>query len=202
MLLNHYFSLKCFVDNKNIVIKFSAHNAFLEYPSLVTFQIERLESHCLSFCPFYLAIAVSILLRFTASDYPIDCSVCSSQIYGFWLPHWLQCLFFSELLLLITPLIAVSVPLRFTASDYPIDCSVCSSQIYGFWLPHWLQCLFFSELLLLITPLIAVSVPLRFTASDYPIDCSVYSSQIYFWLPHWLHCLFFSDLLLLITHWL
>ena len=153
MLLNHYFSLKCFVDNKNIVIKFSAHNAFLEYPSLVTFQIERLESHCLSFCPFYLAIAVSILLRFTASDYPIDCSVCSSQIYCFWLPidcsvyssqiyfwlpHWLHCLFFSDLLLLITSLIAVSVLLRFTTSDYPIDCSVCSSQIYGFWLPHWL----------------------------------------------------------------
>ena len=141
-------------------------------------------------------IVVSVLLRFT-SDYPIDCSVCSSQIYCFWLPHWLHYLLFSDLLpitplivvsvlfifTIITPLIAVSVLLRITGSDYPFDCSVCSSQIY-FWLPHWLQCLFFSDLLL-ITPLIALSVLLRFT-SDYPIDCIICCSQIYFRLPHWL----------------
>jgi hypothetical protein len=39
------------------------------------------------------AIVLSVLLRFTASDYPLwylqtfrHCVVCSSSIYGFWLP--------------------------------------------------------------------------------------------------------------------
>ena len=39
------------------------------------------------------------------------CVVCSSSIYGFWLPLW-----------------------YFQAFDH---CVVCSSSIYGFWLPLW-----------------------------------------------------------------
>ena len=82
---------------------------------------------------YFLAIVLSVLLRFTASDYlPLvffgHCIVCSSPIYGFWLPpfdiFWpLYCLFFFDLRLLITSLwyflaIVLSVLLRFTASDY------------------------------------------------------------------------------------
>ena len=127
---------------------------------------------------FFLAIVLSVLLRFTASDYRFDlflfghCIVCP-LIYGFWLPFWpfsfwsLYCLSF-DLRLLITVLtfiflvIVLSV-LWFTASDYRFDlflfghCIVCPSLIYGFWLPFWplsfwsLYCLSFFDLRLLIT---------------------------------------------------
>ena len=67
---------------------------------------------CLSFCPFYFC----------------HCVVCSSSIYGFWLPLWY---------LLATVL---SVLLRSMDSDYLLlvsfgHCVVCSSSIYWFWLP-------------------------------------------------------------------
>jgi predicted nucleic acid-binding Zn ribbon protein len=142
---------------------------------------------------YHLAIVLSVLLRFTASDYPFGifwplcclyffdlqllitllisfghCVVCSSSIYGFWLPFGifrpLCCLFFFDLRLLITPLVSFG------------HCVVCSSSIYGFWLPLW------------YLVAIVLSVLLWFTDSDYPFGI--------FW-P--LYCLFFFDLRLLIT---
>jgi predicted nucleic acid-binding Zn ribbon protein len=78
------------------------------------------------------------------------CVVCSSSIYGFWLPLWyllaivlsvllrqtdsdypcgifwpLCCLFFFDIRILITPVVSFG------------HCVVCSSSIYGFWLPLW-----------------------------------------------------------------
>jgi predicted nucleic acid-binding Zn ribbon protein len=142
---------------------------------------------------YHLAIVLSVLLRFTASDYPFGifwplcclfffdlqllitllvsfghCVVCSSSIYGFWLPFGifrpLCCLFFFDLRLLITPLVSFG------------HCVVCSSSIYGFWLPLW------------YLVAIVLFVLLWFTDSDYPFGI--------FW-P--LCCLFFFDLRLLIT---
>jgi hypothetical protein len=120
-----------------------------------------------SSCPFVLflsAIVLYVLLRYTDSDYPFGifklflsfcpfsfghCVVCSSSIYGFWLPLWhlqtlivllsfffrpLCCLFFFDIRILITPLVSsnsscpfvlflsgikLSVLLRYTDSDYP-----------------------------------------------------------------------------------
>jgi hypothetical protein len=117
------------------------------------------------------------------------CVVCSSSIYGFWLPPWY----------LLT--IVLSVLLRYTDSHYPFGifwplcclsffyiqilitplvsfdhCVVCSSSIYRFWLPLW-------YLLAIV-----LSVLLRFTDSDYPFGI--------FW-P--LCCLFFFYLQLLDT---
>jgi hypothetical protein len=81
---------------------------------------------------YLFVIVLSYLLRFTDSDYPFGifwslcclfyglrvlitplvsfghCAVCSSTIYGFWLPLWY--LF----------VIVSSVLLRFTDSDYPL----------------------------------------------------------------------------------
>ena len=97
---------------------------------------------CLYFCPF-------------SFDH---CVVCSSSIYGFWLPLWyllaivlfvllrytdydcpfdifwpLCCLFFFDIRILIAPLISSG------------HCVVCSSSIYGFWLPLWYVKLFSSS---------------------------------------------------------
>jgi hypothetical protein len=108
---------------------------------------------CLSFCTFSFG----------------HCVVCSSSMYGFWLPLWY---------LLV---IVLYVPLRCTDSDYPFGifwslcclflfdvrilitplvsfghCVVCSSSMYGFWLPLW-------YLLAIV-----LSVLLRCTDSDYP----------------------------------
>ena len=123
---------------------------------------------------YLLAIVLSVLLRFTDSHYP----------FGIFCP--LCCLFFLDLLILITPLVSFD------------HCVVCSSQIYGFSLPLWY----------LLT--IVLSVLLRFTDSHYPfgifcplcclfldllilitplvsfVHCVVCSSQIYvFSLPFW-----------------
>ena len=86
---------------------------------------------------YLLAIVLSVLLRFTASDYP----------FGIIWP--LYCLFFFDLRLLITPLVSFG------------HCIVCSSSIYSFWLPpfgiFWpLYCLFFFDLRLVITPLVTI----------------------------------------------
>ena len=105
---------------------------------------------------YLVAIVLSVLLRFTDSDYP----------FGILWP--LCCLFFFDLWILITPLVSCS------------HCVVCSSSIYGFWLPLWylvaivlsvllrftdsdypsgilwpLCCLFFFDLRILITPLVS-----------------------------------------------
>ena len=165
---------------------------------------------------YLLAIVLSFLRRFTDSDYPLvsfgHCIFCSSSIYWFWLPLWyllaivlyvlrrftdsdclfdifspLHCLFFVDLLILITPLVSFG------------HCIVCSSSIYWFWLPLWylltivltvlrrftdsdypfgifwpLYCLFCVDLLILITPLVSFG------------HCIFCSSLIYwFWLPLW-----------------
>jgi hypothetical protein len=137
------------------------------------------------------------------------CVVCSSSIYGFWLPlchllaivlsvlrytdsdypfviFWpLCCLSFFDIRILITPLlflsIVLSVLLRYTDSDYP----------FGIFWPLW--CLSFFDIRILITPLVSFG------------HCVVCSSSIYrFWLPpfgiFWpLCCLFFFDIQILIT---
>ena len=162
---------------------------------------------------YLLAIVLSVLRRFTDSDCP----------FGIIWP--LYCVFFVDLLILITPLVSF---------DHWI---VCSSSIYWFWLPLWyllaivlsvlrrfadsdypfgifwpLYCIFFVDLLILIAPLVSFG------------HCIVCSSSIYwFWLPLWYlltielcvlrrftdsdyhfgilwpwHCVFFVDLLILI----
>jgi hypothetical protein len=179
--------------------------------------------HCIVFPPsiywfwlplwYLLAIVLSVILRVTDSHSP----------YGIYWP--LRCLFFFDLLILITLMVYIG------------HCIVCSSSIYGFWLPLWyllaivlsvllrftdydcpygiywpLYCLIFFDLLILITPMIYIGhcivrpssiywfwlrlwyilafvlfVLLRFTDSDYSYDI------------YWpLYCLSF-DLLILIT---
>ena len=166
------------------------------------------------FVLFLLTIVLSVLLRFTDSDYP----------FGIFWP--LCCLSFFDLRILITPLVSFD------------HCVVCPSSIYGFWLPLWylltivlsvllrytdsdnpigifwpLCCLFFFDIQILITPLVSFD------------HCVVFSSSIYrFWLPLWylvvivlsvllrytdsdypfgilwpLCCLFFFDIRILIT---
>jgi hypothetical protein len=134
---------------------------------------------------FLLAIALSVRLRYTDSDYlPLvyfgHCVVCSSSIHRFWLPPFgpLRCLFVFDIQIMITSLwyilvITFSVRLRYTDSDYlPLvsfgHCVVCSSSIYRFWLPpfgiFWqLRCLFVFDIHILITSLWY----LRYTDSDY-----------------------------------
>ena len=106
--------------------------------------------------PFWylVAIVLSVLPRFTTSDYPfcilwplyclslldlrllitplVSCGryiVCPSSIYDFWLPLWyLMAIVFSSFLdlrFLITPLVSCG------------HCIVCPSSIYNFWLPLW-----------------------------------------------------------------
>ena len=142
---------------------------------------------------YLVAIVLSVLLLFTASDYPFGilitaslwplyclffylrllitpmvsfghCVVCSSSIYGFWLPLW------------YLVAIVLSVLLLFTASDYP----------YGIFWP--LCCLFFFYLRLLITPMVSFG------------HCVVCSSSIYgFWLPLWYLVAIVLSVLLLFT---
>jgi hypothetical protein len=95
---------------------------------------------------------LSVLLRYTDSDHPFvsswHCVVCSSLMYGLWLPLWyLQDIMLSVLLRytdLITPLVSSA------------HCVVCSSSIYGLWLLLW----YLQD--------IALSVLLWYTDSDYP----------------------------------
>ena len=109
------------------------------------------------FClPFWylVAIVLSVLPRFTTSDYPfcilwplyclslldlrllitplVSCGryiVCPSSVYDFWLPLWyLVAIVFSSFLdlrFLITPLVSCG------------HCIVCPSSIYDVWLPLW-----------------------------------------------------------------
>jgi hypothetical protein len=155
---------------------------------------------------------LSVLLRFTESDYPFvifktlwclfffdlrilitpliswrHCDVCSFSIYGFWSPSCifktLWCLFFFDIRILITHLVS---------SRHYI---VCSSLMYGFWLPlcifKTLCCLFFFEIRILIAPLylqvIWLSSLFWNTDSDYP-----------FGIFKTLYCLFFFDIRILI----
>ena len=119
-----------------------------------------------------LAIVLSILLWFTATDYPFgifwplyclyffDLRILITSLY-----HWpLYCLYFFHLQLLITPLVSFG------------HCIACTSLIYGFWLPLWYH-------LAIVLPVL-----LWFTASDY-----------LFGILWPLYCLYFFDLRLLIT---
>ena len=139
---------------------------------------------------YLLATVLSVLLLFTASDYPLvyfgHCVVCSSSIYGVRLLFgilWPLCCLFFYLRHLITLwyLLAtvLSVLLLFTASDYPLvsfgHCVVCSSSIYSIRSPFgifWqLCCLFFylgHPITLWYLLATVLSVLLLFTASNYP----------------------------------
>jgi hypothetical protein len=83
-------------------------------------------------CPFSFVHCISVILWFTASDYPfgIFCPLyfCHSLIYSFWLPLWyllsIVFLSFFDLQLLITLLVSFG------------HCVVCP-LIYSFWLPLW-----------------------------------------------------------------
>ena len=145
---------------------------------------------------YLLAIVLSVLLWFTASDYLIGifwplcclfffalrllvislvsfghCIVCSSLLYGFWLSHWY----------LLT--IVLSVLLWFTASD----------DLFGIFWP--LYCLFFFALRLLIISLVSFDhcivcsliyglrlLIISLVSVDHFIVCSLIYS---FWLSHW-----------------
>ena len=144
---------------------------------------------------FFLAIVLSVRLRYTDSDYPFGV---------FKLFFWpLCCRFVFDIKILTIPLVSSN-----SSFDH---CVVWSSSIYGFWLPLWcLQTL----------PLtIVLSVPLRYNDSGCPFGvfklvfwplcclfvfdikiltiplvssnssfdhCVVCSSSIYgFWLPLW-----------------
>ena len=119
--------------------------SFFYWRFLITSLVSS--SFSLSFCPFSFFIVLSVVLLYTASDYPFGifklffvllpfffchCIVYPSSIYGFWLPFWylqaslcpfalfllsLYCLFFFYLRLLITFL----VPLRFSLSFCPFS---------------------------------------------------------------------------------
>ena len=142
---------------------------------------------------YLLAIALSVLLRFTASHYSFDI---------FWS---LYCLSFYALRLLITPLVSFG------------HCIVCPSTLYGFSLLLWcilaivlsvllrftashysfgifwsLYCLSFYALRLLITPLVSFG---------YCIVCpsTLYASHYSFGIFWSLYCLSFYALRLLIT---
>ena len=140
-----------------------------------------------------LAIVLCDLLRFTDYDY----------LFGIFWP--LCCLFFFDILILITSLVSFG------------HYVVWPSSIYRFWLPFgifWpLCCLTFFDLQIMITPLLSFG------------HCVVCPSSIYrFWLPLWyllaivladlfrftdydylfgiiwrLCCLFFFDILIMIT---
>ena len=121
---------------------------------------------------YLVAIALSVLPRFTTSDYPFGilwplyfrsfldlrflitpfvscghCIVCPSSISDFWLPFgimWsLYCLSFLDLRFLITPLVSCGLYIVFPSS------------IYDFWLPLW----YLLAIVLSVLP--------RFTTSDY-----------------------------------
>jgi hypothetical protein len=122
------------------------------------------------FVPFLLVIVLSVLLWFTASDYPFGifelrllitplvssncccslssghCIVFLSLIYGFRLPLW----YLQTVLVLVPLVIVLPFFLWFTASDYPFG--IFKLFLFSF---LWsLCCLSFFDLQLLITPLV------------------------------------------------
>ena len=165
--------------------------SFLDLRLLITLLVSC--GHCIV-CPssiydfwlpfwYLLAIVLSVLPRFTTSDYP----------FGILWP--LYCLSFLDLRLLITPLVScgncIFVLPRFTIFNYPFGilwplyclsflhlqllitplvtcshCIVCPFSIYDFWLPLWY--------------LVAIVL------SVLPRFCIICPSSIYdFWLPLW-----------------
>jgi hypothetical protein len=139
-----------------------------------------------------LPIALSVLLRYTDSDYPFGifwslgclflfdirilittlvsvghCVFCSPSIYGFWLSLWYMLV------------IVLSVLLRYTDSNYPF--SFC-----------WSLCCLFFDIRILITPLVSVG---------HCVVCSpsIYGSDYPFGICLSLCCLFSFDIRILIT---
>ena len=209
--------------------------SFLDLRVLITLMVSC--GHCIV-CPssindfwlplwYHVVIVLSVLPRFTISDYP----------FGVLWP--LYCLSLLDLRLLITPLVSFG------------HCIVCPSSIYDFWLSLLVSCghciVCHSSILYCLSFLdFVLSVIPRFTTSDYPFGilwplyclsfldfvlsiiprfCIICHSSIYdFWLPLWylvaialsvhprfttsdysfgilwpLYCLSFLDLRLLIT---
>jgi hypothetical protein len=72
--------------------------------------------HCLFFCPFSFG----------------HCVVCSSSIYGVWIPLW----YLHIVSVLVLCVCFVDRCLSFCPFSFG-HCVVCSSSIYGFWLPLW-----------------------------------------------------------------
>jgi hypothetical protein len=97
---------------------------------------------------WYLLVTVLSVLLFTASDYPLvsfgHCVVCSSSIYGIWLPFgifWSLCCLFFYLRHPITLWYLLdtvfSVLLLFTAPDYPlVSFGHCVGCLFFFYLRH------------------------------------------------------------------
>jgi hypothetical protein len=165
--------------------------------------------------PFWhlVDIALSVLLRCTASDYPFGilwplyslaffdvqllitpliscghCVVCPSSMYSFWLPLWY----------LVAIVLSV---LRCTASDYPFGYLVaivlsvlrCTASDYPFGILLPLCFLSFFDVQLLITPL-GILWPLCCLSFDVQLlitplvsfgHCVVCPSMYSFWLPLW-----------------
>ena len=136
--------------------------SFFNWRFLITSLVSS--SFSLSFCPFSFFIVLSVVLLFTAFDYPFGIFKLVFVLLPFFLS--LYCLSFFYLRLLITFLVPSSFSLSFcpfsfvivlsvllfTASDYLFGifkllfvllpfffchCIVCSFFIYGFWLPFW-----------------------------------------------------------------
>ena len=143
------------------------------------------------FWPLCYLFFFNVRILITPLKYFGHCAVCSSSMYGYWLPLW-------YLLAIV-----LSVLLRCTDSDYSFDifwplcclfsfdvrimitplvsfghCVVCSSSMYGYWLPLW----YLLSILL--------SVLLRCTDYDYSFDifwplCCLFFFDVRYWLPLW-----------------
>jgi hypothetical protein len=126
-----------------------------------------------SLCPFsFLAIVLSVLIRFTASDCTfgdLRLLIAPLVIYGFWFHLWwftASDFTFGDLRLLIAPLVIYGFWLHlwwFTASDFTfgdLRLLIAPLVIYGFWLHLWWftasDCTF-GDLRLLISPLVIYS---------------------------------------------
>ena len=142
-------------------------------------------SFSLSFCPFHFVIVLSVLLLFTASDYlfgifkllfvllPFSfchCNVCSSSIYGFWLPLWCLQASVCPFALFILSLYCLSfLYLRFWLPLWYLQASLCP---FAFFLLS-LYCLSVFYLLFLITSFVPSSFSLSFCPFHFVIVLSV-----------------------------
>ena len=155
-----------------------------------------LQTHICPFVLFLFVIVLSVLLRFTDSDYPFDIFKHIFVLLSFFFLS-LCCRSFFDLRILITPLISSNTYLSFCPFSF-CHCVVGPSSIYGFWLPLWyLQTHICPFVLFLFV--IVLSVLLRFTDSDYPFDIfkHIFVLLSFFFLS--LCCRSFFDLRILIT---
>jgi hypothetical protein len=116
--------------------------------------------HCLSFCPFSFG----------------HCIVCSSSIYGVWIPLW----YLHIVSVLVLCVCFVDRCLSFCPFSFG-HCVVCSSSIYGVWIPLW----YLHIVSVLVWCVGFVDRCLSFCPFSFG-HCVVCSSSIYgFWLPLW-----------------